>query len=84
MDIPTHEQLSEWLRALLANSDKCFRCRPYYVENTGSLPNSEVKRRKARLVLGSGTAWEPLRVLTAFFPAHFSPFPHSLESLAAR
>lgn len=43
------------------------RCRPYYVENTGSLPNSEVKRRKARLVLGSGTAWEPLRVLTTFY-----------------
>ena len=42
------------------------RCRPYYDECTGSLLNSEVKRRKARLVLGSGTAWEPLRVLTAF------------------
>ena len=43
-----------------------IRCRPYYHEYTGSLPNSEVKRGKARLVLGSGTAWEPLRVLTAF------------------
>ncbi len=49
-----------------------IRCRPYYHEYTGSLSNSEVKRGKARLVLGSGTAWEPLRVLTAFFPAYFS------------
>ena len=45
-----------------------IRCRPYYHEHTGSLSNSEVKRGKARLVLGSGTAWEPLRVLTAFGP----------------
>ena len=46
-----------------------LRCRPYYHENTGSRPISEVKRGKARLVLGSVTAWEPLRVLTAFsFP----------------
>ena len=45
----------------------CIRCRPYYHEYTGSLSNSEVKRGKARLVLGSGTAWEPLRVLTAFY-----------------
>lgn len=43
-----------------------IRCRPYYYENTGSHLNSEVKRGKARLVLGSVTAWEPLRVLTAF------------------
>ena len=45
-----------------------IRCRPYYHEYTGSLSNSEVKRGKARLVLGSGTAWEPLRVLTALGP----------------
>ena len=32
-------------------------------ECTGSLPNSEVKRRRARLVLGWGTAREGLRVL---------------------
>jgi len=31
------------------------RWRPYRVECTGSLPNSEVKRRRARLVLGWGT-----------------------------
>ena len=41
-------------------------CRPYHVECTGSLPTSEVKRHRARLVLGWGTAWEDLRVL----PAH--------------
>ena len=30
-------------------------------------PNSEVKRRKARPVLGWGTAWEALRVPLAFY-----------------
>ena len=43
-----------------------FRQRPYYVEYTRSHPNSEVKQRKARSVLGWGTAWEVLRVLLAF------------------
>jgi hypothetical protein len=43
------------------------RQRPYRVECTGSLPNSEVKRRRARLVLGWGTAREDLRVLLAFW-----------------
>ena len=38
---------------------------PYHVECTGSLPTSEVKRHRARLVLGWGTAWEDLRVLPA-------------------
>ena len=42
------------------------RQRPYRVECTGSLPTSEVKRRRARLVLGWGTAREDLRVLSAF------------------
>ena len=42
------------------------RWRPYRVEHTGSLPTSEVKRRRARLVLGWGTAREDLRVLPAF------------------
>ena len=41
------------------------RWRPYRVECTGSLPTSEVKRRRARLVLGWGTAREDLRVLPA-------------------
>ena len=47
------------------STDACRR-RPYRVECTGSLPTSEVKRRRARLVLGWGTAWEHLRVLSAF------------------
>ena len=42
-----------------------FRWRPYRVECAGSLPTSEVKRRRARLVLGWGTAREDLRVLPA-------------------
>ena len=37
------------------------------VENTGSLLTSEVKQLRARIVLGWGTAWEVLRVLSAFF-----------------
>ena len=44
-----------------------FRQRPYFVEYTRSHPNSEVKRRKARSVLGWGTAREALRVLLAFW-----------------
>ena len=46
------------------NNSLCWR--PYRVECTGSLPTSEVKRRRARLVLGWGTAREDLRVLPAF------------------
>jgi hypothetical protein len=42
------------------------RRRPYRVEHTGSFSTSEVKRRKARLVLGWRTAWELVRVLSAF------------------
>jgi hypothetical protein len=43
------------------------RCqRPYRDECTGSLSNSEVNRRRARSVLGWGTAWEALWVLLAF------------------
>jgi hypothetical protein len=54
-------------------------CRPYYHENTGSRPISEVKRGKARLVLGSVTAREPLRVLTAFCCfEHLSQWPPPL------
>ena len=51
-----------------------FRWRPYRVECTGSLLTSEVKRHRARLVLGWGTAWEHPRVLPAF--------PHLLNALA--
>ena len=39
------------------------RRRPCRVECTGSFLTSEVKRLRARLALGSGTAWEYLRVL---------------------
>ena len=42
------------------------RRRPYRVECTGSLLTSEVKQRRAWSVLGWGTAWEDLRVLSAF------------------
>ena len=44
----------------------CHRRRPYRVECTGSLLTSEVKRRRARLVLEWGTAREDLGVLSAF------------------
>ena len=43
-----------------------FCQRPYCDEHTRSHPNSEVKHRKARSVLGWGTAWEALRVPLAF------------------
>ena len=43
-----------------------FRWRPYRVECTGSLLTSEVKRHRARSVLGWGAAWEAFRVLSAF------------------
>ena len=43
-----------------------FRWRPYRVECTGSLLTSEVKRHRAWLVLGWGTAWEHPQVLPAF------------------
>ena len=46
------------------------RQRPYHVESTGSRPITEVKQRRARLVLGWVTAWEP-RVLLALL---FAPF----------
>ena len=58
-----HELANGFLRA------PAHRWRPYRVECTGSLLTSEVKRRRARLVLGWGTAWEDLRVLSALcFP----------------
>ena len=42
------------------------RQRPYRVESTGSRPITEVKQRRARLVLGWVTAWKH-RVLLVFF-----------------
>ena len=43
-------------RLTLTLPDHCLR--PYYVESTGSRPITEVKQRRARLVLGWVTAWE--------------------------
>ena len=51
------------------------RRRPYRVEYTGSLLTSEVKRRRARLVLGWGTAREDLRVLSAFHIRRLTQHP---------
>ena len=48
------------------------RRRPYRVECTGSLSTSEVKQHRARLVLGWGTAWEDLWVLSASSLHHVS------------
>ena len=65
--------------------DLSYRWRPYRVECTGSLPTSEVKRRRARLVLGWGTAREDLRVLPAFvqfwavIPTHVRSLPVRLQ-----
>ena len=56
----------EFSSASYVSSLSFQRRRPYRVECTGSLPTSEVKRRRARLVLGWGTAREHLRVLSAF------------------
>ena len=53
-----------------------FRRRPYRIECTGSLLTSEVKQCRARSVLGWGTAWEDLRVLSAFYVARL-PGPYS-------
>ena len=56
------------------SQERCCRQRPYFVEHTRSHPNSEVKRRKARSVLGWGTAREALRVLLAFCRKLLFPF----------
>ena len=39
-------------------ADSLCCLRPYHVENTGSRPITEVKQRRAWLVLGWVTAWE--------------------------
>ena len=64
-DLVEHNDIPGWGTCIKMQS-KRRRQRPYRVECTGSLPNSEVKRRRARLVLGWGTAREDLRVLLAF------------------
>ena len=47
------------------------RQRPYHVENTGSRPITEVKQRRARLVLGWVTAWEHRVLLAPYFSLFF-------------
>ena len=70
--------LLECAPCLFFHGDFCLR--PYCVECTRSHPNSEVKRRKARSVLGWGTAWEALRVPLAFyFSAEGTPAVYFLE-----
>ena len=44
-----------------------YRQRPYHVESTGSRPITEVKQRRARLVLGWVTAWEHRVLLATIF-----------------
>ena len=58
------------MRLLWAKVAPVYRQRPYRNEYTGSLPNSEVNRCRARSVLGWGTAWEALWVLLAFLLIH--------------
>ena len=62
-----------------------FLCqRPYHAERTGSRPITEVKQRRARLVLGWETAWEH-RVLLAFFLFFlFSTPSRSLSLVSSR
>ncbi len=60
--------LSEYLHVLLyflvkikiqnEKEHSSLRLRPYHVEYTSSRPITEVKQRRARLVLGWVTAWE--------------------------
>lgn len=45
-----------------------LRQRPYHVEHTGSRPITEVKQRRAWLVLGWVTAWENRVLLASLFP----------------
>jgi hypothetical protein len=47
--------------------DDRIRRRPYRVECTGSLLTSEIKRRRALLLLGWGTARELVTVLSAIY-----------------
>ena len=51
--------LADSLVGYICDYVACLSClRPYHVENTGSRPITEVKQRRARLVLGWVTAWE--------------------------
>ena len=63
-------------------ADREFRWRPYRVEYTGSLLTSEVKRHRAWLVLGWGTAWEHPQVLPAFLHLSISPVVWRIAAVA--
>ena len=56
--------------------------RPYRVECTGSLPTSEVKRRRARLILGWGTAQEDQSAASVFAFAFSLPVCVCVNSCA--
>ena len=56
---PENTALTYMLRSLInISKNDSFRLRPYHAEYTGSRPITEVKQRRARLVLGWETAWE--------------------------
>ena len=46
------------VRVQMKGQENDCRLRPYHVEYTSSRPITEVKQRRARLVLGWVTAWE--------------------------
>ena len=46
-----------------------LRLRPYHVENTSSRPITEVKQRRAWLVLGWVTAWERAMTPQSTYPS---------------
>ena len=50
--------LIEKLQFMRMTEESDSRLRPYHVEYTSSRPITEVKQRRARLVLGWVTAWE--------------------------
>ena len=52
-----HYKLTGAHTSVTSEPVKCLR--PYHVECTGSRPITEVKQRRAWLVLGWVTAWEP-------------------------
>ena len=60
-----------------------IRGRPYFVEYTGSHPNSEVNRRKARIVLRCENAREVLGVLAAFLLCGVSFLTNSFSDESA-
>ena len=60
--------LQSWPASAIDRAPAVYiRWRPYRSEYTGSLPNSEVNRSRARSVLDWGTVREHLRVLPAFY-----------------